>query len=73
MVSRFALQIVHLDTGTVVAQWQPRKPETDGDVIDALCARVKAKGVGVGCSAAHVEVDLRAAWHELLRDLKSHL
>lgn len=74
MASEFVVQlrIVHEATGTIVA-WTPRKPETDGPVIDELCARIAAKGVGVGKSEAHVLADVRAAWHELLHGLKAHV
>lgn len=70
MASEFELRIVHRPTGVTVAQWAPRRPETDGDVIDDLCARVRAKGIGVGRTEAHVIADLRWAWQELLHDFK---
>lgn len=73
MPSRYVVQIAELESGAVVAAWTPRKPETDGDVIDALCARVAAKGVGIGRTEAHGLNSLREAWQELLHDLKAQV
>lgn len=78
-MSRYVMQIAEADTGAVVVSWPPRsvrlhgQAERDGAFIDALCARLTAKGVGVGSTAAHVCTDLREAWQELLHEMKAHV
>lgn len=70
MVSRYVVQIADEDTGEVVSAWPPQKSERYGVFIDALCARVDAKGVGTLKTAAHVIAALRDAWHESIAELK---
>jgi hypothetical protein len=65
MASRFRLQVVNLDTGRVV-EWAPGQ-QVERDLVTELCARVAAKGVGVGRSTAHVVEDVRTALQDLLR------
>lgn len=78
MASDYSVQVVHHD-GSVVASWPPRSrklhghDESQGIFIDALCDRLKAKGVGVGATAEHVCTDLRAVWQDLLHELKGHV
>jgi hypothetical protein len=62
------MQIVD-ERGDVV-RWGPGLP-VETDFIASLCARVQAKGVGVGKSEAHVIADVRAACEELIYDLKA--
>lgn len=71
MPSAYRLQIVHAEDGRVV-EWAPGL-SAEIELIDNLCARVQAKGVGVGKTEAHVLADVRAAFHDLLRDLKSQI
>ena len=77
MPSDYLVGILRAEDKSIVAAWPPRSlrttgmDETSGAFIDALCARVKAKGVGVGSTTDHVLSDLRAAWQELLRELKA--
>lgn len=77
--SDYLVGIVHRDTQQLVVSWPPRsvkvggQDETSGPFIDALCARVKAKGVGVGSTTEHVLTDIRAAWQELLHELKARV
>lgn len=39
-MSLYELQIVHKESGSIVAQWPPQKPEHRGPLVDALVARV---------------------------------
>lgn len=71
MPSAFRLQIVHAGTGTVV-QWAPGLA-AEVELIDNLCRRVQAKGVGFGKSETHVLADVRDALGELLYDLKAQI
>lgn len=79
MASRFQVQIGDLDTGQIIVAWPPRSLKTnglreqDGAFIDALCARLEAKGIGAGKTTAHVLADLRETWQELLHELKAHV
>ena len=71
MASAFIVQIAHRADGVVV-EWAPGL-RAEVELIENLCARVKAKGVGVGRSEAHVVQDVHDAFVELLRDLKSSI
>lgn len=71
------MQIADVETGQVVTSWPPRSArlygtdERHGPFIDALCERLRAKGIGVGSTTDHVLRDLRESWQELLRELKA--
>lgn len=67
-MSNFRVQIVHTEDGKVV-EWMPGR-EVEGELIESLCKRVKAKGVGLGRTTDHVVNDVRTAFQELLRELK---
>jgi hypothetical protein len=71
MESNYLVQIVHRKSGLVV-QWAPGLNVED-ELIDTLCERVRAKGIGIGRTEAHVLGDVRAALEELLFDLKSQV
>lgn len=73
MASRYAVAVIEADTQAVVTSWPPQKSEQRGPFIDALCARVTEKGIGFGATAEHVCQDLRDAWHELVREVKSNV
>lgn len=68
MPSDYSLQIVHRASGKVVS-WAPGM-QAEVELIENLCQRVQAKGVGVGKTEAHVLDDIRAAFRELLHELK---
>lgn len=71
MASDYRLQIVnHKDE--IVHGWAPGLA-VEVELIDTLCARVAAKGVGLLRSEEHVIADVRAAFHELLRELKGQI
>jgi hypothetical protein len=70
-VSQFRLQIVD-KAGKVTKGWQPGD-RVETELVDELCARVKAKGVGLGRTEAHVLADLRLAFAELLYELKARV
>lgn len=70
-MSEFRLQIVHEKDG-FITRWEPGR-EFEYDLIDSLVSRVAAKGVGVGCTTAHVLEDVRMAFLELLFDIKSEV
>ena len=69
MPSSFKIQVIHADTGKVVS-WAPGM-EVEKNLIMELRAKVKARGVGVGRTTAHVLDDVEAALKELLYELKS--
>lgn len=68
-MSVYRLQIVGPD-GQVVKSWPPGS-HVETELISELCERVKAKGVGLGRTEAHVLADLKAAFTEMLYDLKA--
>jgi len=68
MASQYKIAVIFKDTGEVVS-WAPGlSVERDFEV--ELLNRIKAKGVGVGRTTAHVLDDVRDALRELLYDLK---
>ena len=69
MASRYQMRIVHLPDGMTVVAWPPGLDD-EHDLIESLCERVRAKGVGIGRSEAHVIEDVRAAFTELLTNCK---
>lgn len=69
MASEYVLRILHLPTNQDV-QWAPGR-EVESNIVDELCNRVAAKGVGIGRTTSHVVTDVRTAMNELLFDLKS--
>jgi len=71
MASDYVMQIVHKHDGTVV-EWAPGLA-VETEHIENLCARVKAKGVGVGRTEAHVIADVKTALREMLRELKGRV
>lgn len=71
MVSDYLIQVVHKDTGKVVS-WAPGL-EVEKQFESELLDRVKAKGVGVARTEAHVLADVLSALQEMLRDLKSRI
>lgn len=70
MASAYKLQIVHISTGKVV-EWAPGL-QAEVELVDNLCARVKAKGVSRR-SEAHIIDDVRTAFEELIYDLKEQV
>ena len=71
MVSEFKIQVVHVTSGKVVS-WAPGL-EVEKQFETELLERVKAKGVGVLRTEAHVLEDVRTALKELLFELKSRV
>ncbi len=71
-MSDYRLQIIHIKTGQVVRGWSPGD-RVETELVEALCARLKAKGVGWFKSEARVLEALREAWSELLYELKSRV
>jgi len=71
MASEFKIQVVHASNGMVV-EWAPGL-SVEKDLETELLARIKAKGVGVGRTSAHVLEDVKAALRELLYELKSQV
>lgn len=71
MASEYRLQIVHRDNGLIVS-WPPGLA-AEKDLVDALCARVQTKGVGIGATEAHVIADVRAAFEEILVEIKREI
>lgn len=69
MKSEYVIQIVHAPTGQVARSWAPGL-EVEKQFVEELVNRVKAKGVGVFRTEAHVLADLKLAIKELLRELK---
>ena len=67
-MSDYRLQIVHSSDGRVVT-WRPGH-EIETDLIDALCARLKARGVGIFTSEARVLSSVKEEFGGLLFDLK---
>lgn len=70
--SNYVLRIVYLPTGETVHQWAPGLA-VESQFVAELCDRVRAKGVGVGRTEAHVIADVQTACEQLLFDLKSRV
>lgn len=73
MTSLYELWIVSRGTKVPVVRWPPgrREGSAERDLITDLCDRVRAKGVGVLRTEAHVIADVEAAFKELLFDAKA--
>lgn len=71
MSSRYLLQIVDREDGTVV-QFEPGL-RAESDIITDCVNRVREKGVGLGRTSAHVEQDVCDAMGEAFHDLKSRI
>ena len=71
MASNFVMQIRHIPSGDFV-EFAPGL-RVESQLLEELCDRVQAKGVGVGRTTEHVIADLRAAWQELFFDLKKQV
>ena len=71
-MSEYRLRIVHARTGQIVKGWEPGT-HIETDLVDELCARTKAKGVGMFRTEAHVLDDIRAAFAEMLYELKKQV
>lgn len=71
MVSDFVLRVIHLPSGKAV-EWAPGQ-QVESQLVDELCSRVTAKGVGVGRTEAQVVAKVREAMTELLHHLKSQV
>jgi len=71
MASQYRLQIVHEPTGQVVVSWPAgvNRPK-ERDFIEAVCERVREKGVGVGRTEAHVIADVREALQDVIGEAK---
>lgn len=72
MASRFRVQIVERESGTVVAEWIPGRLQEETFIAD-ICQRVKAKGVGLGRTTSHVLTDVQVAIEDWLTSLKSQV
>jgi len=68
-MSDYRVQIIHQRTGQVAKGWQPGD-YVEAELIEDMCRRMKAKGVGVFKGEAKVLAAMREAWSELLYDLK---
>lgn len=66
--SEFVMRIVHVPSGKCVEIAPGLAAEMD--LLNDLCDRVRAKGVGIGCTEDHVIEDVRAAYRESLMSLK---
>lgn len=73
MASDYRLQIIDTRTGQPTKGWQPGDRVVETDLVADLLQRVKAKGVGIGRTEAHVLADVRAAFTELLFQLKERV
>ena len=71
MASDFLIQVIHKQDGKVVS-WAPGL-EVEKAFQAELLSRVKAKGVGLARTEAHVLASVDAALKELLHDLKSRV
>jgi hypothetical protein len=71
VASQFVFQIIHQESGEIVAQWEPRQDAKD--IVDDLLRRAAAKGIGLLRTTAHVSQDIRAAWSDVLQDLKDQV
>ena len=67
----YLIQVVNKTSGSVV-QWAPGS-NVEKDLIRELVERVRAKGVGVFRTEAHVTSDIKTAIEELLYDLKAQV
>lgn len=68
-MSKFIIQVVNQDSGQVV-EWAPGMA-IERQLVDDLCNRVAAKGVGILRPTSHVVEDVRTSLEELLFELKS--
>lgn len=71
MASEYLIQVVHKDTGKVIA-WAPGL-EAEKEFVTELCGRVGRKPVGLLRTVKQVEVAVKEAVEEMLYDLKSRV
>jgi len=72
MASAYRVQIIHAATAEVVYRELPGEA-VEADLVENICQRVRAKGVGIGRTEAHVLADVKAAIAEVLYDLKKRV
>ena len=68
-MSDYRMQVVHSRDGRV-AVWRPGR-EIEVDLIEELCKRLQARGVGIFRSEASVLDSVREEFAALLYDLKA--
>lgn len=68
---RFLMRVWDTATNSYV-EWSPGKP-IERQLVEDLCNRVEAKGVGYFRSSATVRVAVQSAMQELLLDLKKEV
>lgn len=71
MASDFLMVIRRIPSGQTV-EFAPGLA-VESQLLDELCDRVRAKGVGVGRTEDHVIADVREAFNELFHDLKKQV
>lgn len=72
MPSRYVLQVVEKGSGRIVASWPPGLRE-EQDVIAAIVDGVRAKGVGIFKTEAHVIEAVRSVVADALYQVKAQV
>lgn len=68
-MSQYLLKVIDTKTGGTAASWRPGHI-CETDMVEDLCRRLKAEGVGVLKTEAKVLAAVRKCWTEVLRELK---
>lgn len=71
MASDFVLQIRHIHSGEYI-EFAPGLA-VESQILEELCDRVNAKGVGIGRTSEHVINSIRSSFQELFWDLKKQM
>lgn len=71
MASDFVMQIRHIPSGEYV-EFAPGS-RVESPILEDLCSRVRAKGVGIFRTEDHVIADLQTAFRELFFELKKQV
>ncbi len=72
MASRYVVQVAEIETGELVASWPPGLSE-ERNFIARVCDKVRANGVGLWRSEAHVVSGVVAALSAALHELKAQV
>lgn len=70
-MSDFRIQIVHAADGRIVS-WRPGA-DIEADIVNALIARLRKRGVGVFKTEATVLAAVREEFQKMLHELKARV
>lgn len=70
-LSRYLLQIIDRESGLAI-QLEPGM-SAEIEFVEECIQRISAKGVGLGCTTAHVLLDVEAGIQEAIYSLKTRI